>query len=120
MKKNFNVEEATEITLSFNDGKSLNLIFNVKALLHLNDKGIGGMKGLINLNVPECCAKIIYLTAKAAGEDITLAKSRAVVSNMKPTLVSEIVKEWQESYVGTIDDETQKKTLEQIITKLAK
>lgn len=117
MKKKLNIEESTELELIFEDGKTLNLVFNVRAMSYLND--IGGMKELLSFgSTPEYCAKIIYITAKAAGNEISLEEARALVSSIKPSVILEIVKEFQESYVAGIDEDTQKKIIAEALKQI--
>lgn len=119
MKKTICAEEATELELQFNNGKSLNLHFNIKALSFINDKGIGGLKGLLErMNVPEYCAKIIYMTAKAAGEEMTLQKARKLTCTLSPKTITTIVQEFQSLYGSDADEESQKKTAEEIIKSI--
>lgn len=121
MKKTLSVEEATELELKFNDETSLNLAFNVRALSFINDKCIGGLKGLMQqTSVPEYCAKIVYMTAKAAGEEMTIQKARTLVCQMSPKIVTEIVQEYQATYGGDMDEEAQKKTIEEIVKAISK
>jgi hypothetical protein len=116
MKKTLNVEEATEMDLQFNDGTTLALAFNVRALSFINDKSIGGATGFFKCkSVPEYCAKIVYLTAKAAGNEITIEKARELTCNMKPVSINEIVKEFQESNGVDTSEEAQKKILMELL-----
>jgi hypothetical protein len=121
MKKILNVEDATEIELKFEDGTRLNLAFNVKALSFVNDKCIGGLKGVLQPgSVAEYCAKVIYMTAKAAGEEITIHKARELTCQLKPKIITTIVEEYQNTYGSEMDEEAQKKTAEELIKALLK
>jgi hypothetical protein len=120
MKKNLNVEEATELDLQFKDGTILTLAFNVRALSFINDKAIGGAKGFLNCkSIPEYCAKIIYITAKSAGNEITVEKARELTSTLKPTIISEIYREFQESNGADTSEEAQKKILGDLLKEVA-
>ncbi len=121
MKESFAAEEATELELKFNDGTSLNLIFNVRALSFVNDKVIGGLEGMLRqTSVPEYCAKVVYITAKAAGEEMTIQKARTLVCQMHPKIVTKIVQEYQSTFGGELDEEAQKKAIEEIVKAISK
>lgn len=119
MKKSFNVEEATEIELKFNNGESLNLAFNVRALSFVNDKCIGGLKKFFNMkSTAEYGAKILYVTAKAGNNEITLEKARELTVTIKPTIISEIINEFNSACLDSGSEDTQKKMVSELVKEI--
>lgn len=90
MKKVINVKPLNEIELQFEDGKSLTLKFDCEALLRFNDIAKDFYK---DKSIPEICAKVVYIGAKT----ITLEEARAIVANLDPGSIMEIVSEFNES-----------------------
>jgi hypothetical protein len=121
INKNISVEEATEVSLKFKDGKIIKLAFNARALSYLNDQKIGGLKGLMSQkSIAEYCAKIIYVTAKSAGNAITIEEAKKITSEMKPITVNEIIAEFQESWGGAVTEEDKKKLLAEMMETMMK
>jgi hypothetical protein len=123
MKKTISVKPVTEIELQFEDGNSLDIRFDAEAISNFSELD-GGLTAFINEDkLPERCAKIIFVGARARRADFTLEEARAVVSTMAPTTITEIVFEFNESMGATsngVQSELQKKLMAQYLEKIMK
>lgn len=122
-KKIINVKPVSEIELQFEDGKSLTLRFDVKALLNFNDLD-DGLNGFIKDNsLPIMCSKIIYIGAKSVDNDFTYDEAYKITSQLDPSTITTIINEFNES-MGTVksevQDEAQKKFMTEFLNKIMK
>ncbi len=120
MKKKICVAPVTEIDLEFTDGKSLTLRFDVEALYRFYDIG-DGLKDLIKeKSIPKMCAKIIF-SSVTSQTDFTFEQSLALVSDMSPLTITEIMNEFNESMVNVksgVQQELQKKMMQEFVKSL--
>jgi hypothetical protein len=123
MKKIINVKPVTEIELKFEDGSSLDICFDAEAVSNFSELE-GGLTAFIKEDsMPERCAKIIFIGARSKKSDFTLEAARAIVANMAPTTITEIVLEFNESMGAAsneVQSELQKKLMEQYLEKIMK
>lgn len=121
MKKIVNVKEATELELQFQDGKIINLRFDVSSLLNFNNLD-GGLENFFkDASIPEMCAKIVYITGANHNDGLTIDESRKIVSNMDPLTITEIINEFSESMgmaKNELQGELQKKLMTQFLAAL--
>lgn len=122
-KKTINVKPVSEIELQFEDGKSLTLRFDVKALVNFNDLK-GGLTGFIKeKSLPTMCAKIIYIGAKAIDDNFTYEEAIKITSELDPGTVLAIINDFSES-MGTLNNggqnEVIKKYMEEMVKSLVK
>lgn len=120
-KKIINVKPVTELELQFEDGKSLCIVFDTEAISNFNDLE-GGIKGFIEeKSIPEKCAKVIYTGAKSRQPDFTLEEARALVSELSPVTITEIMNEFNENMGATkneVQSELQKKLMKEFVETL--
>ncbi len=123
MKKKIGVKPVIEIELEFQEGNSLNIRFDAEAISNFSELE-GGLTSFINEDrLPERCAKIIYIGAKSLQSEFTLEEARAIVSEMSPITITEIVNEFNESMgyaKNELQGELQKKLAEQYMSKIMK
>ncbi len=121
MKKSISVKKPTEIELEFEDGNTLNIIFNAEAISNFN-KLEDGLKSFITEDsFSERCAKIIYIGALDRHPDLTIEKARILVSQMDFNSLIEISNDFTES-MGSKGElsEMQKKLMQQFLNKIMK
>jgi hypothetical protein len=117
------VKPVQSLELEFEDGKSLLLTFDMEALYHFYDIGEGISEIIEEKSVPKMCAKIIFASAVYNQPDFTLDQAIALVSNMSPVTITEIINEFTESMGSTkneVQKELSKKMMEIFLEKLAK
>ena len=123
MKKTFNVKPVTEIELKFENGESLDIVFDIEAISNFTDLD-GGLTTFINEDkLPERCAKIIYIGAKARRQEFTLEEARILVSNMDTVTITDIMNEFNESMGASkngVQSELTKKLMAQYLDKIMK
>ena len=123
MKKTFNVKPVTEIELKFENGESLDIVFDIEAISNFTDLE-GGLTSFIQEDkLPERCAKIIYIGAKARKQDFTLEDARTLVSNMDTLTITEVMNEFNESMGAAkngVQSELSKKLMAQYLDKIMK
>ena len=118
MKKRINCKQVAEIELQFDDDKTLALKFDMRAIYSLTELD-GGLEGFVaDSRIPEQCAKIIYIGAKALNEEFTLEESRAIVSELNPITITEIINEFTDS-MGISKNEVQSELLKKLTKQLA-
>jgi hypothetical protein len=116
MKKQISVMDPTELEIKFEDGKVINLIFDVKSLTGFNNVE-GGFSALLNeKSIPELCARIIYATGTEHNEGLDLQKAREMVSRMDILTLGEIMNEFNES-IGTSKNEVQKELQKKLMAQ---
>lgn len=105
MSKTINCKRLENIILAFEDGKEVNVLFDMNSLIKFQDtKSLNKLSGE---SVPEVCALAIY-----SGSDLTLEEARSLVSELQPSVVTEIMLEWYKSLginSEAIEDENVKK-----------
>jgi hypothetical protein len=113
----------TELELKFEDGESLDIVFDMEALSNFNEIE-GGLNAFIKEDkMPERCAKIIFIGAKAKQQEFTLEKARAIVSELSPVTITEIMNEFNESMGAAkngVQSELQKKLMAQFTMGIMK
>jgi hypothetical protein len=121
MRKTINVKEPTELELKFEDGKSLILKFDMEALSNFYEMP-EGLNGFIHEeSMVERCAMIVYISGLAQDNELTMEKSRAIVANMDPASITDVVTEFMLSMGGSNNElikELQKKTMQEFLQKL--
>jgi hypothetical protein len=104
MKKRINVKPLTELELVFEDGKNLELVYDVKALLHFNELANEFLK---DPTIPEICAKIVYIGGADRNESFDLEEARKVVACLDPETITIIINAFNET-MGAGKNEVQK------------
>jgi len=100
MKKKITVKPITELELCFEDGKIIELVFNMEALMRFTEVGeITDISKLTKTSLPELCSKIIYAGAIVKDDSFTLDEARKIVSNLDAGTVTEIIQE----FTGNMD-----------------
>lgn len=115
MKKTINVRPITEIELVFEDGKSLQLKYDVKALLFFNDVADGLFQ---DPSIPEICAKVVYIGAASNTEGFTIEEARTIVSNLDPETITVIIDEFTKGMglqSNEVSKELQKKLMDRFL-----
>ena len=122
-KKIINVKPATEIELQFEEGRSLTLKFDVKALLNFNDLE-DGLNGFVKeKSLPIMCAKVIYVGAKANDENFTYDEALKITSELDPGTITDIINEFSDSMGSSkneVKSEHQKKLTMEFFEKIMK
>jgi hypothetical protein len=121
MKKIISVKPVTELELQFEDGKSLQLVFDMQALSNFYSLPEGLASFLNENSLVERCAMIIYIGGLEHDSRLTIEKARSIVSNMDPASITEVVSEFSLS-MGAANNqmlqELQKKTMQEFLEKL--
>lgn len=122
MRKKYSVKPVTEIELEFPD-RTLLLRFDMAAVFHANDLD-GGLMGLLKSDqATDICAKIIYMGACEQEKGFSIEDARAIVAMMDIQTLESIMNDFAESLGADIRGELgemQKKTMLEILEKLAK
>lgn len=120
-KRIINVLPVSELELQFEDETKLTLVFDMAAIANFNDLE-GGMTAFVKENnIPERCAKIIYIGAKSGDHNFTLEKARTLVSQLSPVTITEIMNEFSESMgvsKNGVQSELQKKLMEEFLKSM--
>lgn len=123
MKKTYNVKPATEIELVFQDGKTIKVVFDARAMYHFNDFENGIQSLADDVSQPEVCAKLLYVGCVENSKDMSIEKARELVCQLDIETISNVIIDFQES-MGVIQNEmfkeAQKKTMEEYVMKLCK
>ena len=102
-KKVIACRPAPEVELAFDGGDTVLLRFDVYAMMCLQEMAEDGLaKLLTESSTPELCALIIYAGGQRSG--LTLEKSRALVSDMDPATITEIINEFNSSVNRTSNE----------------
>jgi hypothetical protein len=100
LKKKINVKPVTELELCFEDGKTIELVFNTESLMYFTEIGeITDISKLTKTSLPELCSKIVYAGAVVKDGSFTLEEARKIVSNLDIGTVTEIIQE----FTGNMD-----------------
>jgi hypothetical protein len=118
MKKIINVKPVTELELQFEDGKVICVVFDTEAVFNLTELDGGINSFMSEKSLPERCAKIIYAGAKTKQNEFTIEDARALVCELSPVTITEIMNEFNENMgvaKNEVQSELQKKLMKQFL-----
>lgn len=110
MKKTINVKPVSEIALDFDNGETITLRFDIRALMQL--KEMHDLETLTSEPIPEVCAMLV---ASSAVDQLDLEEARSIVASMDLSTIMAIMSEWNDSLGG--DDEATKKVTAAFLNK---
>ena len=116
MNKIYTVKPIDTITLNFEDGASIVLRFDTKAIYHLT-KDYDLKKLFKSGNPEEICGAIIYSASVEQSDDMTKERALWIENNIHPTMLQNITNDCLES-LGTDMKEEQKKTMQEFLEKI--
>lgn len=122
MKKKINVKPVTEIDLCFDDGKTIELVFNVESLMYFTEiEDVSNISKLIKSSMPELCAKMLYSGAVVKNGEFTLDEARKVVSNLDINTITEIIQGFSGNLdTGELKEDVQKNLMREFLLKMSK
>lgn len=117
--KRYSVKPPTEISLDFEDGVSIYLKFDAKALQHANDLTEEQMK---KQNPAEMCALIVYMGGCDYNEGLGIEEARRIVSNLDIGTITGLIDDFNSALPDNIvqeakeaQKEAQKKTTQNFL-----
>lgn len=96
MKKIYVVKPKTEIELQFEDGKTIKIVFDARAVAHFTE--FNGLETLTDSNnYEEICSLIVYAGAVENNENFTLDIAKALVSELDLDTLTGIISDFTDS-----------------------
>lgn len=103
MKKVYAVKPKTEIELQFENGKSIVIVFDARAVAHFTE--FGGLETLADTsNYVDICSMIIYAGAVENNNDFTMDNAKTIVSQLDMDTIINIINDFTDS-IGTAKKE---------------